>query len=118
MPLPQGGILADEMGLGKTVEVLALILENGREMKFNLADYGRPHLNEMEITNSIVESIDHGMECCFCGKEIVHDVRHCFKCQLPMHFQCAGTLRKDIRKYFCPVCGTQEVFYRQFFLFV
>ena len=108
MPLPQGGILADEMGLGKTVEVLALILKNGRGTKFSLSDFHTLDPVETELTK-IAEDSDQELPCCFCGRKIGYIRRNCFKCKVPMHLRCDGTMGKNVRKVLCPICGTKEV---------
>ena len=102
------------MGLGKTVEVFALILKNGRDTKFSL-DSGRPELDYGDTTSNVFDSSGQELLCCFCGKQTKFDIKYCFGCRVPMHFRCAGTLGKNVLRYFCPMCGTKEVLFVHFF---
>eukprot|EP00795_Rhopilema_esculentum_P014371 gene14371-5419_t len=128
-PLPKGGILADEMGLGKTVEVLALISRNKRKERFVL-DESRQSCKSVSVSmcsedtnNGVAASIKRSKEedllveeskdyCCFCGKNVhsENERENCNDCGQSMHFGCAGTQGRKLKKYYCAVCATKELY--------
>ena len=114
------------MGLGKTVEVLALISRNKRKERFVL-DEAKESGNSVSVSmcsesNGVATSINRCKEedllveedkdyCCFCGKTVHSENgrENCNDCGQSMHFGCAGTQGRRLKKYYCAVCATKEV---------